>query len=191
MTGSTKEVIRAEALRRRDAIPAEERAELSRKICDRVISDERYVVARGIHVYLPFGSEVDIKPLIEVSWAMRMSVGLMRVQEDGGIAHLSITAETEYRRTKLGILEPIEADPFDMDSCDLIIVPVVAADPACNRLGYGKGYYDQFLLHYPRPAIGMAFDVQIFDELPVNEDDAELDLIYTESRLIESGADLA
>ncbi len=180
----SKDELRREALGRRNSMPAEQREIASLAICRGVMDDDLFRDARGVHVYLPFGSEVNIQPLIEIAWEMGKEVGLMRVMEDGGSLQHCITPATSYNRTRLGILEPEEAEPFDMNICDLVIVPVLAVDTKCNRLGYGKGYYDQFLTHYPRPTIGAAFESQIFDSLPVNEQDIRLDLIYTELRVI-------
>jgi len=184
ITPLTKDEIRREALRRRNAIEPESRATASLAICRNVMEDDLFLDARGLHVYLPFGTEVDIKPLIEISWEMGKEVGLMRVMDDGGIAQYSISPSTDYRRTKLGILEPVDAEPFDMNLCDLVIAPLLAADEHCNRLGYGKGYYDQFLAQYPRPTLGVAFEEQIFPLLPSDERDIKLDGIYTERRFI-------
>lgn len=184
MTLLTKNDIRREALRRRDGMSAETRTIASLEICRGIMEDDLFMDARGVHVYLPFGTEVDIKPLLEVLWGMGKEVGLMRVMEDGGSANYIITPSTSYQRSRLGILEPIDAEPFDMNICDLVIVPVVAADEQCNRVGYGKGYYDQFLTHFPRPTIGAAFEEQIFEQLPADERDIRLDAIYTEKRVI-------
>ena len=149
------------------------------------MDDDLFLDAGGIHVYLPIGSEVDIRPLIDVAWEMGKRVGMMRVMEDGGTCQYTITPETEYRTaTRLGILEPIDGEPFDMNDCELVIVPVVALDEQCNRLGYGQGYYDQFLKHYPRPTIGVAFEAQVVPHLPFDEGDVQLDMAYTEERMI-------
>ena len=128
MSLSTKEEIRRESLRRRNLLGEEERAKASLAICRAVSEDDLFIDARGVHVYLPFGSEVDIHPLIELSWELGKDVGLMRVSEDGGTAQYSILPSTTYQRTKLGILEPVDAEPFDMNVCDLVIVPTLAAD---------------------------------------------------------------
>lgn len=184
MKTMTKESIRMEALRRRDSLSDEERATKSLVICETIMEHELFLDARGVHVYLPVRTEVDIKPLISVAWEMGKEVGLMRVQPDGGNEQFSISAETEYRRGVMGVLEPIDAPPFDMNECDVVVVPLVAVDERGNRIGYGKGYYDQFLSQYPRPTIGAAFDVQVFPELPIEGFDITLDNVVTESRLI-------
>jgi 5-formyltetrahydrofolate cyclo-ligase len=184
-----KAEIRSLALQNRDALPAEDRASASLAICRSIMEEDLFLDAGGIHVYLPIGSEVDIRPLIDMAWEMGKEVGMMRVMEDGGTCQYAITPETEYQTasTKMKILEPVTAEPFDMNKCDLVIVPVVAIDEDCNRLGYGRGYYDQFLTHYPRPTIGVAFEAQVVPQLPVDEGDIKLDMAYTEQRMIGEG----
>lgn len=179
-----KSELRRVALERRDALDAEVRAAASLAICRAISEDDMFLDARGIHVYLPIGSEVDITPLVQLAWEMGKDVGMMQVMEDGGIAQYAITPATTYVRSALGIREPVDAEPFDMNVCDLVIVPLVAADERCNRLGYGKGYYDQFLAHNPRPTIGAAFEEQIFPSLPVDDLDIMIDGIYTQERFI-------
>ena len=53
----------------------------------------------------------------------------------------------------------------------MVVVPGVAFDKKNNRLGRGKGYYDRFLkmLPFSTPTIGLAFDFQIVENLPVKE----------------------
>ncbi len=179
-----KDVIRKDALQRRNAISPEERAVKSLAICDKLMDADLFLDSAGIHVYLPVGSEVDINPIIMLAWEMEAEVGLMRVQEDGGSVQYRIDSTTKYRKTPLGIMEPIDAPLFDMEACGLVIVPLLAADEHCNRLGYGKGYYDQFLTQYPRPTIGVAFEEQVYPELPADDLDIRLDSIYTDQRII-------
>jgi 5-formyltetrahydrofolate cyclo-ligase len=181
---ATKQEVRREALQRRNAMSLEDRTAASFAICNRVMENDLFLDAQGIHVYLPIGSEVDIRPLIDLAWEMGKQVGLMRVMEDGGSVQLGITSTTSYRTSSFGILEPVDAELFDMNLCDLVIAPLVAADDQCNRVGYGKGYYDQFMTQFPRPTIGVAFEVQIFTDIPVDEGDVKVDAVVTEKRTI-------
>ena len=72
---------------------------------------------------------------------------------------------------------------------DVVLVPLVAADLAGNRLGQGAGHYDRAIaaLRARRPlrVVGLAWDVQIVDALTPEPHDARLDAIATPSRLIE------
>jgi 5-formyltetrahydrofolate cyclo-ligase len=180
----SKDEIRREALNRRNEMSSEERSAASLAICNRVMDHDLFLDARGIHVYLPIGSEVDIRPLIDVAWQMGKSVGMMQVMDDGGSMQFLITPDTTYRTARIGISQPIEAEPFDMDICDLVIAPLVAADEQCNRVGYGKGFYDQFMSQYPRPTLGVAFERQIFQSIPADDLDIKVDAIVTEQRVI-------
>ncbi len=176
-----KEVIRKNTLGQRDLLSEEERLRASESICQAIADEAWFLDAGAIHTYLPIGSEVDIMPLIELAWELGKDVGMMIVDGAGGHSQRQITPETKYTPGPHRIRQPIDAEEFDMEACDLVIVPMVAGDAECNRIGYGKGYYDQFLSQYPRPTIGVAFDAQIVPAVPVEEGDIQLDVIMTES----------
>lgn len=68
---------------------------------------------------------------------------------------------------------------------DTLIVPLVGFDAACNRLGYGGGYYDRTLARLGCVrAIGLAFAAQRLPELPAEPTDIALDCIVTEAGVI-------
>lgn len=76
------------------------------------------------------------------------------------------------------------------DACDLdvVVVPGIAFDRAGRRLGQGKGYYDRLLRDVRDDCIlvGLAFDAQIVERVPVTSHDVPVDLIVTESEVIET-----
>lgn len=85
-----------------------------------------------------------------------------------------------------GIPQPSStARPVDPD---ILLVPLVGADPHRNRLGQGKGHYDRALARLSNRkdvlTIGLAWDVQIVDRLPVDSWDVPLHLIVTPTRRI-------
>ena len=84
-----------------------------------------------------------------------------------------------------GIREPNKdiSNEIDVKNIDVLIVPAVAYDKNCYRLGYGGGYYDRFIerLRDDAITIGIAFDLQLFDSIPKEEHDAQLNYIITES----------
>jgi 5-formyltetrahydrofolate cyclo-ligase len=71
---------------------------------------------------------------------------------------------------------------------DTLIVPLVAFDARCHRLGYGGGFYDRTLARLkargPVRAIGFAFAAQVLPELPAEPTDIALDCIVTDSGVI-------
>ena len=84
----------------------------------------------------------------------------------------------------LGIWEPDLKEIFD-GKVNLVIVPGVAFDSKKNRLGRGKGYYDRFFRKQKTLKIGVGFDFQLINSVPLNTWDKRLDLILTPSNTIE------
>lgn len=74
-----------------------------------------------------------------------------------------------------GIMEPVGDCLEDWRRIDLAIIPGIAFDLAKNRLGRGKGYYDRFLRNTSAYKIGVGFNVQLVNELPVEPHDIPMD----------------
>lgn len=90
-------------------------------------------------------------------------------------------------RLELGafhIEEPVGDDLADPEMIELIVVPGVAYDRAGNRLGRGKGFYDRLLATTKAVRIGVAYDFQLVDELPVEPHDVKMDCVITQSSVI-------
>lgn len=87
---------------------------------------------------------------------------------------------------KFGIFEPKEGSFIIIP--DVIIIPLVAFDEKCNRLGYGGGFYDRTLPLYPFAIkIGVGFAMQQYQGiLPHDEHDISMDYIATEHEIIKS-----
>ena len=68
-------------------------------------------------------------------------------------------------------------------TCPITIVPLVAFDGKCNRLGYGAGCYDRYFDDNETYKIGLAFDEQQMD-FPVGEWDIPLDVIVTPTKIL-------
>lgn len=72
---------------------------------------------------------------------------------------------------------------------DLIIAPMVAFDRSMHRLGQGGGHYDRTFAKYPEAIrVSLAWSVQETDSVPVQPHDAPLDMIVTESEIIQKVA---
>ena len=79
-----------------------------------------------------------------------------------------------------------DAPTVPVEELDLILVPGVAFDKKCNRLGRGGGFYDRFLDSVP-PIVktcGVSFEAQVVRLVPTRPHDRALDAVITESRLI-------
>lgn len=75
----------------------------------------------------------------------------------------------ELKRSSFGILEPISArcQEVSFKEIEVVLIPGLAFDKEGYRLGYGKGFYDQFLSQFPNKpdTIGIGFKEQMQTEL--------------------------
>ena len=72
---------------------------------------------------------------------------------------------------------------INKNKIDLLIVPIVAYDKNHNRLGYGGGYYDRYLKDYCGNVIGLAFNFQQVENLPVENFDLPIKIIIDEKKI--------
>lgn len=93
-------------------------------------------------------------------------------------------APEHLEKGTLGILEPSGTKEIDKSNIDVMLVPMVAFQYP-YRVGYGKGYYDRYLKDFQGLKIGIAFDMQEVDDYVPNPFDQKMDLIVTETRIID------
>lgn len=106
------------------------------------------------------------------------------------ISTQDIIRYAHLRFPQIEIKKPYECD---MQQFDLILVPTLAFDLKCNRLGFGKGYYDRFLANQKRGLfVGLAYDWSLVEsQLPATVHDVSLDYIVTEANIYTNEKDYA
>ena len=173
-----KENIRKELLSVRKSINNKE--ELSTIIVNRILDLDIYQRSKVIALYNSFDNEVDTSYLIKKSLLEKI-VLLPRIENDKMI-FVKINNDTKYQKSNIGVMEPI-GDVYSHE-IDLIIVPGVSFDKNLNRLGFGKGYYDRFLSNQDIYKIGICFDKQLVNNLPVDNYDIKMDMVITEKKVL-------
>lgn len=140
--------------------------------------------------YLDFNNEVKTDYMINKLINMNKNVLIpITVKENKQLLPSKIeNLSLEVQLGTYGIREPKNEfiRLYDPKSIDTLIVPAVAFDINKYRLGYGGGFYDRFIesLRDDALIIGIAFDFQIFDVVPKESHDAQMDLIITESKIL-------
>ena len=99
----------------------------------------------------------------------------------GDILILKEFVPDEVANGYMNILEPQEGECIDPSEIEIAVIPGVAFDSKCNRMGRGKGFYDKLLPQMKCITIGLGFDFQIVDTVPCDSFDRPLDMIVTES----------
>ena len=175
---------------RRAAIPPETRAAASLAVRDRLLAWLPAArLARGAVIagYWPIRDELDPRPLVQA----------LAERGHGLALPVSVARGTAlaFRTWKLG--DPLVADVMRIEAPissapevvpSLVLVPMLAFDRGCRRLGYGAGFYDRTLATLRAGgtviAVGLAFSAQEVERVPVAEDDAPLDAVVTEDGLV-------
>jgi len=151
-----------------------------------VISAREYQQATCVMLYASSHDEVHTFSLIERALADGKTVILPRMAASENLEPHVVQDTTELRRNRFGILEPLETAPrASLGDINVAIVPGVAFDDRCNRLGMGKGCYDRLLPRIEHATrIGLAFEEQLVEAIPCVEHDCAVDVVITERRVI-------
>jgi 5-formyltetrahydrofolate cyclo-ligase len=182
-----KTELRKAAFTRRDALPAAERQTAAETIAARPFP---LPLAPGAIVsgFSPIKTEINPLPLMRKLAAAGASLALPVVAGRGKPLIIRAYAfGQELNAGVWGIREP-KADAPEVDP-DVMIVPLVAFDRRGHRVGHGAGYYDMTINRLrglkPVVAVGIAYAVQEFDDVPTTSRDARLDLVLTERDVID------
>jgi 5-formyltetrahydrofolate cyclo-ligase len=187
-----KKALRKEIISHRDSIPSEIRELKDREILKRLTGINAFQEARAILFYASFRSGVNTEKLIRQALEDGIITVLPRVVKSNDILKLYVIRNlADLAPGSWGILEPIAAEERELQAVDIdiVIAPGVAFDERCNRLGYGKGYYDKLLsardsaAHKPL-IVGLAYEEQIVSSLPCNPHDIKMDIVITDKRII-------
>lgn len=165
--------VRVRAIKRRNALCKEEHEHYSRVICERV----QRMLHGTVALYRAAGSEVDLSFLD--AGGLRFCLPVCRGDE---LQFYHVDSNTVYQKSSFGIWEPVNAQPVKKQEMDILLVPLVAFDEACNRMGHGRGYYDRYLSDCTAKAIGIAFECQK-DTLRLHAHDVPLDMIVSEQQI--------
>jgi 5-formyltetrahydrofolate cyclo-ligase len=181
-----KHHIRAAAhLRRLHQQEGERRSQL---IFDRLVDLPEYRGARSVLCYVSFRSEVSTHAFFSRMWAdgKRVVVPYCTAQ------HLSLFCLHSFDDLAPGTLGILEPKPglrgqdhrrCEVQEIDLLVIPGLAFDRQGGRLGYGKGYFDRLLPGARDDALlaAVAFECQLFDDVPVQAYDVRVDAVITEA----------
>lgn len=159
-------------------------------IKDKLLKMDCIKNASTIMLYLDFNNEVItdnlIKELISLDKIVASPITIIKEKKLIPCQIKDFENGIQYGAYNIREPKPNCSPEINIKDIDVVIVPAVAYDINGFRLGYGGGFYDRFLENIREDAvtIGIAFDLQIFNEVPKEPHDAQLDYIITESRII-------
>ena len=184
-----KHRLRARALERRESFSSSEIGLWSHVVQAKAIRFPPYLNAESVLLYSPTGKEVGTEEIRDHSLEKGKRLFYPKVGKNASLDLVQVESVKELRRGRYGILEPVGGKIItDEDQESLVtFVPGVAFDIQGNRLGRGGGWYDRVLerLGDKVRIIGLAYEFQLVEELPVEGWDRKMHHVITEERIID------
>ena len=133
-------------------------------------------------LYYPSNYEVNILKILEDDYVKSLNLFLPVIKKNNQMNFFKWKKNQVLLVNQFGMLEPLKTKS---KIPNLMIVPTLVFDKNKHRLGYGKGFYDQYLNKYLKKfnniiTVGIAFSFQKHHKLPINNKDVKLDYILTE-----------
>jgi 5-formyltetrahydrofolate cyclo-ligase len=181
-----KDRLRQDAFARRNGLDREWRRRACRDITERALALPQLRDVQPVGGYWPIRSEVDPRPILRGLVKRGQTVALSQIM------HPRLSWR-EWRpgdvliKGGFGVREPGPDAPECFPQA--LLVPLAAFDRQGHRIGYGKGHFDRSIavlseLH-PVITIGLAFSVQEVASVPAEDHDRRLDVVITETEVIE------
>ena len=160
-----KRAVRREKIALRRAMSAELRSRADAAINRRLLEIVRTEKPSGLVAYVSDGTEPDLTPVLQYALQAGIPLCLPRFAEDGSYSIVMVRS-LDFPASHWGIPEPsadAPAAPPGLLAEALWLVPGVAFDSACRRLGRGKGVYDRLLARGAGKTIGIFYELQRSD----------------------------
>ncbi len=180
--------LRKGIIARRSALGLPARQSANRTISKQVLALSGFCEAETVLAYMSFAAEFCTSEIVRAALDRDKILVLPKINRSE--RRLDLFEVTDLDSDLIpgiwGILEPDpeRCERISAEEVDFVLVPGVAFDADCNRLGYGGGYYDRLLGDVGPFAtlVAAAFTVQLVDRVPVEAHDIALDAVVTENQ---------
>lgn len=175
-----KKELRKEVRAAKGLVPLEEKISRSGIIMSKVEEIEQFRKADTVLLYWSMDDEVYTHAFVN-KWYKEKCILLPCVDGDDLLLRRYTGPSSMTKGPQFGIPEPTGEVYEKLDEIEVIIVPGVAFDRGGNRMGRGRGFYDRLLKTTPDAyKIGVAFDFQIYDNIPMESFDVPMDCVVSE-----------
>ena len=178
-----KAELRKQVLQEMKAISQEQKQAMDQALTDQFLKHPFYQEAKVIATYLSFPHEFQTQELIEQALKDGKKVLIPKTYPKGCMDFVVYNPQ-QLVKTSFGLLEPQgDLEVVDVSQIDLIHVPGLAFTREGYRIGYGGGYYDRYLKHFPGHTLSTVYPCQIQDFIPENHDIPVQEVLIDEGNL--------
>jgi len=180
-----KKALRNQMRIKRETISGLAKAKYDQRICEslwEIVQENNF---KTVHCYLPMRNEINITPLLEILLKNGITVITPKTLPKRKLKNLVLESFAKLEKGVFGTFHP-KGDNEYSGNFDLIVVPGLAFDSNNYRLGYGGGYYDNFLVNQPSAKkIGIFYPFQEVENVPIEQHDVQLDQILMDREILE------
>ena len=178
-----KAELRKQVLQEMKAISQEQKQAMDQALTDQFLKHPFYQEAKVIATYLSFPHEFQTQELIEQALKDGKKVLIPKTYPKGRMDFV-VYDPHQLVKTSFGLLEPQgDLEVVDASQIDLIHVPGLVFTTEGYRIGYGGGYYDRYLKHFPGHTLSTIYPCQIQDFSPENHDIPVQEVLIDERNL--------
>ncbi len=168
-----KEIIRKQMILKRKSLDRQIKIRYDQSLKKKIRYDQDFIKAKVIAFYIPMDDEVDILDIYQEN-----KIFLIPRVDKCGMVFVKYDKNIKLKKTKFGTLEPSKALEIYQGKIDYMIIPALAVSKDLNRIGYGKGYYDQYIKNNrPTKIVGTIYPFQEIDFI-AKDFDQKIDHYY-------------
>jgi len=150
-------------------------------IFNKLIQSEVFKTCQILFIYVSRNTEVDTIKIIKCLLDLGKTVCIPKCFDNSQMRAYEIKSLGDLEIGKFNILEPkAHCKEVDKKDIDLAVVPCVTCDVDNNRLGYGKGFYDRFLVGTTMKKVCLCRKQVLQEKIPVDKNDVKMDIVITE-----------
>lgn len=178
-----KAELRKKILQEMKALSQEQKQAIDQALTERLLQHPFYQEAKVIATYLSFSHEFQTQELIEQALKDDKKVLIPKTYPKGRMDFVVYDPQ-QLVKTSFGLLEPQgDLEVVDASQIDLIHVPGLAFTTKGYRIGYGGGYYDRYLKHFPGHTFSTVYHYQVQDFIPEKHDIPVQEVLIDEENL--------
>ncbi|MDZ5607995.1 5-formyltetrahydrofolate cyclo-ligase [Bacillus pseudomycoides] len=179
--------LRKKIVEQMNSLSKEQHKTLSEQIVFSLYEQKEWRESETIGITLSMEHEVNTYVIIEQAWREGKKVFVPKCnRETRTMTFRQITNFNQLETVYMSLREPIPALTVEAEAneIDLLFVPGVAYTRRGERIGYGGGYYDRYLVQYEGKTLSLAFGFQIVSYIPTESFDQNVQKIITEKETI-------
>jgi len=179
-----KEEARKHFLSKRKRLSDETFSALNSKLCDVFFRSIDLRTVKTLHTFLPIKKQKEVDTWLIIGRLEKefphIRVAIPRVNnESSAIESFLFEGEHQLSENMWGIPEPNSGIPIQSHEIDIVLTPLVVADLKGNRVGYGRGFYDRFLVETRARKVGLSLFPPIEQLTGIDPTDVPLDALIT------------